>query len=57
MTQPPAQAPSSTVRLVLILILTAAILLAFVCAIPYLQAAGSRGPGEPIPAPGAGLDL
>jgi hypothetical protein len=32
-------------------------LVVFVCAIPNLQPTGTRSPGEPIPTPGAGLDL
>ena len=57
MTQLPAHALSSAVRLVLLLILTAAMLLAFVGAIPDPQSGRLHAPGEPIPAPGAGLDL
>ncbi len=57
MTQPPAHTLSPTVQLVLLLILTVALLVAFVCAIPNLQSVGPRSLGEPIPAPGVGLDL
>jgi hypothetical protein len=57
MTQLPAHTHASTVRLVLLLILTAAMLAAFFGAISDLESDGFQVPGEPIPAPGAGLDL
>lgn len=57
MTQLPAHTLSATVRLVLLVILTAAMLVAFVGAISDPQSGGFHVSGEPIPAPGAGLDL
>lgn len=57
MTQLPAHTPPTTVRLVLVLMLTAAMLAAFLGAISGLESDGFHVPGEPMPAPGAGLDL
>jgi hypothetical protein len=57
MNQPPARAVPSPIPLVLLLVLTVALFVIVVGAIPNLQPVGPASPGGPIPAPGAGLDL